>query len=144
MTPFRRHHEHYHQRGAGHLYQGRFKSFPVAEDHYFLPLCRYAVADPLRAKLADRAAVWPWSGLWCREHGDTEIPLSSWPVPRLRNWKALVHGGLAKGPLQGVRECAVRGRPLGTAAWVRSTAERLGLEFTLRGPGRQRKTQNNQ
>ena len=31
-TPVRRHHEHYHSRGGGHLYQGRFKSFPVAED----------------------------------------------------------------------------------------------------------------
>jgi putative transposase len=36
VTHVRRHHEHYHQRGGGHLYQGRFKSFPVAEDDYFL------------------------------------------------------------------------------------------------------------
>ena len=32
VTHVRWHHEHYRQRGAGHLYQGRFKSFPVAED----------------------------------------------------------------------------------------------------------------
>ncbi len=144
VTHVRRHHEHYHQRGTGHLYQGRFKSFPVAEDDHFLTLCRYVEANPLRAKLVQRARQWPWSGLWCREHGGTEIPLSPWPVPRPQNWKALVHGGLAEDQLQGGRECVVRGRPLGTAAWVRSTAERLDLEFTLRGPGRPRKMQKNQ
>ena len=34
VTHVRRHHEHYHSRGGGHFYQGRFKSFPVAEDEY--------------------------------------------------------------------------------------------------------------
>src|SRR5271157_1281863 len=36
VTHVRRYHEHYHSRGGGHLYQGRFKSFPVQEDDYFL------------------------------------------------------------------------------------------------------------
>ena len=27
--------------GRGHLYQGRFKSFPVEGDEYFLTVCRY-------------------------------------------------------------------------------------------------------
>ena len=49
--------------------RGRFKSFPVAEDDYFLTLCRYVEANPVRAKLVERAEQWPWSGLWCREHG---------------------------------------------------------------------------
>src|SRR5271157_1923141 len=29
VTHVRRHHEHYHRRDAGHLYQGRFKAFPT-------------------------------------------------------------------------------------------------------------------
>jgi hypothetical protein len=41
----RRHHEHYHRRGGGHLYQGRFKSFPVAEDDYYLTFCRTGKGD---------------------------------------------------------------------------------------------------
>ena len=32
VTHVRRYHERYHSRGGGHLYQGRFKSFPVQED----------------------------------------------------------------------------------------------------------------
>jgi hypothetical protein len=38
VTHVRRHHEHYHTRGGGHLYQGRFKSFPVQDDGHFLTL----------------------------------------------------------------------------------------------------------
>ena len=46
VTHVRRHHEHYHRRGGGHLYQGRFKSFPVSSDEHFLTLCRYVEANP--------------------------------------------------------------------------------------------------
>jgi putative transposase len=62
VTHVRRHLEHYHRRGAGHLYRGRYKSFPVAEDGYFLALCRYVEANPLRAKLVKRANQWRWWG----------------------------------------------------------------------------------
>ena len=33
--------------------EGRFKSFPVAEDDYFLTLCRYVEANALRAGLVE-------------------------------------------------------------------------------------------
>ncbi len=36
--------------------------------------------------------------------------------------------------------CAERGTPFGDEAWVRATAVRLGLEFTLRPPGRPPRT----
>ena len=35
-TPVKRYWEHYHCRGAGHLYQARFKSFPVQDDSHLL------------------------------------------------------------------------------------------------------------
>jgi putative transposase len=37
VTHVRRYQEHYQRRGAGHLYQARYKSFSVADDAYFLP-----------------------------------------------------------------------------------------------------------
>ncbi len=142
VTHVRRYHEHYHSRGGGHLYQGRFKSFPVAEDDYFLTLCRYVEANALRAGLVERAEEWRWSGLWRRTHGSSELPLSPWPVKRSRNWVAWVNRGLNDEQLDGIRTSVNRGRPLGTEAWVQRTAKRLGLEFTLRGPGRPRIVNN--
>ncbi len=144
VTHVRRHHEHYQTRGAGHLYQGRFKSFPVAEDDYFLALCRYVEANPLRAGLVERAEQWQWSGMWRRAHRSGQLPLSSWPVERPHRWVAWVNRVFDEEQLEGIRICVQRGRPLGPEHWMRRTAARLGLDFTLRGPGRPRKTPNNQ
>ena len=146
VTHVRRHHEHYHSRGGGHLYQGRFKSFPVAEDDYFLTLCRYVEANALRARLVERAEQWRWSGLWRRARRSSELPLSAWPLKRSRNWVAWVNRDLNDEQLDGIRISVNRGRPLGPDAWVQRTAKRLGLDFTLRGPGRPRRqtTHNNQ
>jgi len=151
VTHVRRYHEHYHSRGGGHLYQGRFKSFPVAEDDYFLALCRYVDANALRAKLAKKAEEWRWSGLWRRinrpaggdamEEEDGPV-LSPWPIERPRNWISRVNAKLGEEQLDVVRACVERGRPFGNEKWIESTARRLGLEFTLRGPGRPRKEQN--
>jgi len=144
VTHVRRHHEHYHSRGGGHLYQGRFKSFPVATDEYFLTLCRYVEANPLRAGLVRLAEQWQWSGLGRRSRGSSELPLSRWPVERSRNWLAQVNRGLEEQQLEALRTSVARGRPLGAEAWVRRTAARLGLGFTLRGPGRPRTKADNQ
>src|SRR5438876_5767618 len=42
-------HAHYHTSGTGHLYQGRFKSFPVQSDPHLLLMLRYIERNPLRA-----------------------------------------------------------------------------------------------
>ena len=142
VTHVRRHHEHYHSRGGGHLYQGRFKSFPVADDGHFLTLCRYVEANPRRAKLVERADDWRWSGLWRRANRGPGLTLCAWPVRRPTDWITRVNTPLASTALKELRECVERGRPCGPAIWVRSTATRLGLNFTLRGPGRPCKTPN--
>ena len=144
VTHVRRHHERYHSRGGGHVYQGRFKSFPVAEDDYFLALCRYVEGNALRAALVERAEDWQWCGLWRRVNRKEELPLSAWPLERSRNWIAWVNRGLNDEQLEEIRSSVQRDRPLGPATWVRRTAARLGLEFTLRGPGRPRLTPNTQ
>ena len=137
VTHVRRYQEQYHSRGGGHLYQGRFKSFPVSEDEYFLALCRYVEANAVRAGLVERAEEWRWSGLWRRSQrqADGDLRLTAWPLERPRNWLTLVNRGLNDERLEAIRTCVERGRPLGPDAWVGDTAERLGLEFTLRGPG---------
>ena len=50
-----RFHAHYHTAGEGHVYQGRFKSFPIQDDNHFLPVCRYVERNPLRAGLVAQA-----------------------------------------------------------------------------------------
>src|SRR5881397_34989 len=67
LTHTQRWHAHCHNSGSGHLYQGRFKSFPVQSDEHLLTVCRYVERNALRAGLVARAEQWPWSSLWRRE-----------------------------------------------------------------------------
>jgi len=142
VTHVRRHHEHYRTRGGGHLYQGRFKSFPVQEDRHFLTLCRYVEANAVRAGVVKRAEDWRWGGHYGRQRGGEALPLARWPVDRPRNWLALLNDPLDKKELEGVRASVNRGRPLGDKGWVGETARRLGLMFTLRDAGRPKKMGN--
>jgi putative transposase len=41
LTHTQRYHAHYKTTGTGHMYQGRFKSFPVQSDEHFLTIARY-------------------------------------------------------------------------------------------------------
>ncbi|HMF38539.1 MAG TPA: transposase [Isosphaeraceae bacterium] len=63
VTHVRPHHEHYHRRGAGHLYQGRFKSFPVAEDKELRPCPPFSDVGPIGDSSRYRAGTsWPADG----------------------------------------------------------------------------------
>ncbi len=64
VTHARRWHEHRRRVGYGHVYQGRYKSFPVERDEHFLTVCRYVERSALRARLVRRAENWRWSSLW--------------------------------------------------------------------------------
>ena len=134
-------HAHYHTQGTGHLYQGRFKSFPVAANEHLYAVLRYVERNALRAGLVRRAEDWRWGSLWRRRHPDTQpvIALHPWPVPEPDNWEELVNQPQTEAELAAVRRSVGRGCPFGAPAWQEQTARRLGLEFTLRPRGRPRK-----
>ena len=54
--------------GYGHLYQGRFKSFPVQSDEHLLTVLRYIERNAVGPGWS-RAEHWRWSGLWARGTG---------------------------------------------------------------------------
>ena len=152
VTHTHRWHGHRHSVGEGPLYQGRFKSFPVASDEHFLILCRYVEANPLRAGLvpAGRAQDWRWGSLGRRQGpgigslaaGERPV-LADWPVtrPGAVPWLAEVNGRQAEAELERVRKSVARGCPLGGPMWVQRTVAALGLETTLRPRGRPRKAE---
>jgi REP element-mobilizing transposase RayT len=54
---------------SGHLFQGRFKSFLIAEDAYLYRLLLYIHRNPLRAKIVERLADYPWSSYRALAYG---------------------------------------------------------------------------
>jgi putative transposase len=135
VTHARRHHKHYPQPGTGHIYQGRFKSFPVQSDEHFLIVARYIHANALRARLVKRAEAWRWSDATLSH----DLPLAEWPLDRPRNWIRLLNEPLAESTAADVETSIQRGRPFGSDDWIKRIAKRLNLAHTLRPRGRPRK-----
>jgi hypothetical protein len=101
---------------------------------------RYVEANPLRAKLVERAEAWRWSSLCCRERGiGLCAMLDEWPVDHPADWLEIVNEPLPEEELARVHASVRKGRPLGADDWVASAARRLGLGHTLRGKGRPKK-----
>ena len=135
-----RYHAHYHTSGEGHVYQGRFKSFPIQDDEHFLTVCRYVERNALRAGLVERAEAWRWGSLWRWLQKAEPAPplLSAWPIPRWPHWVEKVNQPLTPQELAAVRRSVQRGSPFGASSWLDATAQRLGLASTLRPRGRPR------
>ena len=89
LTHTQRWHAYHGTAGTGHLYQGRFKSFPVQSDEHFLTVCRYVERNAQRANLVKRAQDWNWSSLSARhrlrKHDEDRPELTRWPIERPRD-----------------------------------------------------------
>jgi len=144
ITHVRRWQENRHYVGLGHVYQGRYKSFPVEEDEHFLAVARYVERNALRANLVLRAEEWRWSSLWRRCYGGAEenALLAGWPLDLPKNWLERVNRADNEKELEALRHSVQRGRPYGEPEWQQRIAKRLGLESAYRSAGRPRITGN--
>ncbi len=95
--------------------------------------------NPLRAELVARAEHWKWSSLPGWLAADPLLWRGE-PPPRGPDWVERVNQPLSTGDLNRLRESVARERPFGAEAWTLRTARDLGLESTLRGRGRPKKS----
>ncbi len=139
LTHTQRYHTSHGTTGIGHLYQGRYKSFPVQSDPYYLRVLRYIETNPVRAGIVRGAAQWAWSSFAVRQGRESPVTLSDGPTELPSNWARLVQAVMSPAEINGIGNCIQRGAPFGDAAWVRATALSLKLLSTLRPRGRPRK-----
>jgi putative transposase len=135
VTHTQRWHAHHHSAGTGPLYQGRFKAFPVEEDDHLLTVWRYVERNALRANLVKRAEEWRWCSAYLRQQQKATW-LSVGPVPLPADWLEHVNAAQTEAELAAVRRSVARGAPYGDESWQQATAERLGLQSSLRPRGR--------
>ena len=144
LTHTQRWHAHRHSTGSGHVYQGRFKSFPLQDDEHFFTVCRYVERNAMRAGLVERAEDWRWGSLhlWQQGSAQEKALLAPWPLRRLANWVQEVNVPQTEAELAALRRAVNRGCPFGQALWSDQIVRRLGLESTLRPQGRPKKHNN--
>lgn len=134
----RRYQQHY--KGSGHVWQGRFKAFPIQADAHLLTVVRYVERNPLRAELVSCAEMWPWSSAAARLGlSPRPVWLCDSPTPFPSEVGRWLNEPATAGELDRVRHSLERGTPFGDATWQSETATRLGLEATLRPRGRPKK-----
>ena len=138
MTHTKRWHANHRTNGYGHLYQGRFKCFPIQEDSHFLTLCRYVERNPVNSGLAAKSQDWRWSAMWhrCNSRKGDALPYTNWPVDIPLDWPALVNQILNEKEITEIRRCLERGRPFGDSLWMKSTVASLGLPADFKTAGR--------
>jgi putative transposase len=135
LTHTQRWHQHRHTVGEGHVYQGRFKSFPVETSEYLLTVCRYVERNPVRAGLVERAEQWRWSSAGI--HGP--VLMHEWPMERPSEWLDWVNEGETNEQLSTVRRSVIKGQPYGSEPWVEQMVTQWNLGATLRERGRPKK-----
>jgi len=132
LTHTQRWHRHRNSVGNGHVYQGRFKSFPIETSEYLLTVCRYVERNPVRAGLVTRAEQWQWSSA----ASSKGAMLHQWPVPRPQAWAEWVNADEHHEQVEALRRSVVKGQPFGSEPWTKQMVTRWNLGMTLRKRGR--------
>jgi putative transposase len=119
----------------GHLWQGRFASFPLDQGH-LLAAARYVELNPVRAGIRRRPDTHPWSS--ARAHlaeKDDELVKVAPLLGMVGDWKTFLAGGLAGDDLAALRSHERTGRPLGKKSFVAGIEAQLGRSLAKCKPG---------
>jgi len=139
ITHVRRWLIHRNQVGAGHVYQGRYKSFAMQDDDHLATVCRYVERNPLRIKKVKRSREWPWSS--AGQHLLPEalrVQLTALPIPRRKDWAKWVDQPQTPEEEADLLRCVNQNRPYGDPAWMKRIQKKLGWREPLK-IGRPRK-----
>lgn len=132
---------------TGTLWEGRYRATVLAPDRV-LPALVLLDHEPVRLGLAPSPEAWPWS---THRHYAGIAPLrgvqppGSWwslgdtPFAREAAYRQRVHDGLPPAQAQGLREAAIKGWPVGDAAFLAALAAQTGRRTQPARPGRPRK-----
>jgi putative transposase len=131
--------QHIQQNLTGHLWQDRFFSCPLDEDHFWKAL-RYIELNPVRAGLVRYAWDWPWSSALAHVTGIDPTGLLNMEIWSKRfdgeRWKAFLEEGLEDKRTNDILRLATRtGRPLGSKEFVDRLEAMIGRKLRPQKPG---------
>jgi putative transposase len=119
----------------GHLWQGRFASFPLDEG-YLLAAARYIEQNPVRAGLAGTPWEYPWSSAAAHVAGEDDRLAKAAPLLGLvTDWKGFLCAEAPEDDLGPLRRHERSGRPLGRESFVAALERRLNRTLQRGRPG---------
>jgi putative transposase len=137
-----------HQR-SGTLWEGRFRAGLIEGERHLLACMRYIELNPVRAGLCAEAAQWPWSSA-AHHLGRARSPLvvehemywllGNTPFEREHAYREFMEQGVTTVERVQFTDAVLRGRPVGSEAFLKPLAVNHAAVVTRRPRGRPRKT----
>ena len=133
---------------SGTLWEGRFRAALIDSEHYLMACMRYIELNPVRAGICASPEDYRWSS--CAHHlGRRSDPLVSdhslfWsmgntPFERELAYRELLSQGVTEPERLQFHDSAMKGRPLGSAGFLKQLADKTLLPLQQRPRGRPRK-----
>ena len=125
---------------AGHLWQGRFYSCALDEQHLYAAI-RYVETNPVRAKLVKDPADWEWSSAKLHINKQQGI-LSLQEVNnfiKIPNWKEYLSLNNNEKMISKIRRDTLTGKPSGEIKFVQKIEELLKRQLISAPVGRPKK-----
>jgi putative transposase len=121
---------------VGHVWQGRFKSFPMDGD-YCINAVRYVLQNPIRAGMVEIAEDYLWSSAAarCKLRDDSLIAPSYILTAEISNWSEWLRVEDSKSN-DLIRRHTRTGRPLAHEKFLRSLEDRTGRKLLPQKRGR--------
>jgi len=133
-------HVNFREDWRGHLWQGRFASFPMDES-YLAAATRYVELNPVRANMAPEPTLHRWSSAAAHVAGEDDVLVKVRPLlDRFGDWRRFLGRGLTEYEEALLRLHGRTGRPLGAPSFVERLERALGRALKPRGPGRKPKS----
>jgi putative transposase len=124
----------FRQDWRGHLWQGRFASFPMDES-YLLAAARYVEMNPVRARLVPDATSWPWSSARAHLAGRDDRLVKVAPLLEMAgDWKLFLCAATDE-EMEKIRRHERSGRPLGSESFVERLESDLARALKPCKPG---------
>jgi putative transposase len=128
-------HVNFREGWRGHLWQGRFKSYPMDES-YLLSAVRYIELNPVRAKLVREPAAYPWSSAAAHVEGREDRLVVASPLPQMvGDWREFLSIGIGADDAEILRLHERTGRPLGSPDFITRLESELARVLHRRKPG---------
>ncbi len=120
---------------TGHLWQGRFASFPMDEAH-LLAATRYVELNPVAAGLVRRPGEWRWSSARAHLEGADDGLATVAPLLELvPDWPGFLSEAVSEDQEAVLEKHGRTGRPLGGAAFIERLETDLSRRFRKGKPG---------
>jgi putative transposase len=135
-------HINFREGWRGHLWQGRFSSFPM-DEKYLLAAARYVELNPVRARLVKEPWEYKWSSAKAHIEKENDRLVNVLPLmERIPDWRAFLGLTESEEEWEKIRRHEGTGRPLGDDRFIKRLESNLDRILRKQKPGKKKMTTN--